>query len=209
MVSEQLTSLLPTDFESTLIIPKIVLHLQQDSSACFGQIVVTGDVSHYRWTDNPIIEIFRAVEQAVRQEDSLPLSVGCPTYSSATGTTKCSFLPHNDVGYIGETFENAFERSLTYVREPFEALLTAFFNAEDGGFRDYQIYHELLHIVDGGNKDTIDEIRTLCNKSIKDFIKENGYALPKRRLVPKIEQPQDQLLVQIVQAVTKNIKASE
>ncbi|MBR2659207.1 hypothetical protein IKD60_00385 [Candidatus Saccharibacteria bacterium] len=207
MVSEQFLTLLPGDFETNLIIPKIVTHLEKDETGCFGEIVVTGDVSHYRWTDNPIIEIFRSVEQKTRSDDVLPLTAGCPFYTAATGTTKCRFLPNNSIGYTGAQFETAFTDSLEKVREPFEALLVNFFNEEDGGFRDYQIYHELLAVVDNGNssKDQIDEIRDLCNQSIKEFILKNDYALPRHRALnpPRIEQPQD-LLAQLINRVKEH-----
>ena len=181
MVSENLLSLLPDDYRDNIVIPEIKEGLHYDETTGFIKFTVSGDVSHFSRMDNPIIELFRAVEQDCRDENNdISITVGCPRYDSATQTTSCNFLPNNVNSLKGDKFVKEVKKILGKVKGPFEEALTKYFQKENNGFADWQIYHSILDtIVD--NKDSIDRIIDLANKSLKTFIKSEGYHLPKRR----------------------------
>ena len=73
-----------------------VLQFYLDDSQCNGIIEVSGDVSHFNRIDNPIIELFRTVEQDVREKNGHKLSfvAGCPTYNPAKNITSCHLPQH-------------------------------------------------------------------------------------------------------------------
>lgn len=179
MVETNFPNLLPEGYREQIVIPE-VRDLVYDGVTGFSKIIISGDVSHYKQTDNPIVEIFRAVEQKYSPENRIGITVGCPRYDAVTNLTTCNLLPNNVNSLKGEDFERASKEAFEKVRTPFEEALTAFFNKEHGGFRDHQIYHLLLNATE--NKDLFDELVAQCNKELKNFIKEIGYELPKRRL---------------------------
>ena len=69
------------------------LTVNSDLSA---EMVVSGNFSHYHNTDNPIVEIFRAINLARMSDKTLPYqamhyTVGLPSYNKQRKTTKCIF----------------------------------------------------------------------------------------------------------------------
>ncbi len=180
MVSKELLSLLPEGFRDKIIVPEIKEGLHYDETTGFIKFTVSGDVSHFSRMDNPIIEIFRAVEQATRGDNPISITCGCPRYDSALQTTSCNFLPNNVNSLKGEKFTGEVKKMLKKVKEPFETALESYFKSENG-FADWRSYHSILERIED-NKDLIDMIIRLSNKNLKAFIKASGYELPKHRL---------------------------
>ena len=98
MVVTDYLDLFPEGYIEKVIIPEITEGFHYDDTIGIGKIIVNGDVSHYKQTDNPIVEIFRAVEENTRTTKGgkhNTITVGCPRYDSATNSTSCNFLPNN------------------------------------------------------------------------------------------------------------------
>ena len=174
-----------------------VLQFYLDDSQCNGIIEVSGDVSHFNRIDNPIIELFRTVEQDVREKNGHKLSfvAGCPTYNPAKNITSCHFYPNMaGLHWRQERIRVKVQEILVDQIVPmFEDLLACYFDSDK--FRDYQLnLADLMSGTAGDDKDKIDQLVSNCNSSIKDFITRSGYALPVRRrvqIMPKNNQSQE------------------
>lgn len=163
-----------------------VLQFYLDESQCNGIIEVSGDVAHFNRVDNPLIELFRTVEQDIREkyEHRLPFVAGCPTYNPARNITICHFYPNMaGLHWRPERIKVKVQEILMdQIAPAFKDLLTCYFDSEE--FRDYQLnLATLMAGTIGDDKDTIDQLVANCNGSIKDFILKSGYALPVRRKV--------------------------
>ncbi|MBQ3309806.1 hypothetical protein IJG78_04005 [Candidatus Saccharibacteria bacterium] len=183
-IPEEFLELLPKDFEKNLVTPEVKT-FYLDREAEVGVIEIVGDVSHFNRVDNPIVEVFRTVEQHVRKGDTkaLTFTAGCPHYDSATNLTICRFYPNNVKKWNARRLAIKTEQILLHRIGPLlKKLLRAYFAAEENSFKEYQIYLSLLATT-GDNKDKIDWLRDACNNSIKEFIMAQGYELPARRLV--------------------------
>ncbi len=161
----------------------ISFHLNKDE--CCGIVEVSGDISHYNRVDNPIIELFRTIEQSVRREGGhrLAFSAGCPLYNPAKNVTSCRFYPNMaNLHWRPERIKVKMEEILDGEIGPkFVSILTAYFDSDE--FKDYQLTLSQLLAGVGDNKDMIDALVANCKESIKDFIKKSGYDLPKNRKV--------------------------
>ena len=145
-IPEEFLELLPKDFEKNLVTPEVKT-FYLDREAEVGVIEITGDVSHFNRVDNPIVEIFRTVEQFVRKGDTkkaLSFTAGCPHYDSATNLTTCRFYPNNVKKWGQRRLAIKTEQILLHRIGPLlKKLLRAYFAAEENGFREYQVFLSL------------------------------------------------------------------
>ncbi|MBR5408645.1 hypothetical protein IK112_01725 [Candidatus Saccharibacteria bacterium] len=187
----------------------VVMSFRLNKDECCGIIEVSGDISHYNRVDNPIIEIFRAVEQDVRKENGhkLSFSAGCPIYNPAKNITACRFYPNMaNLHWRPERIRVKMEEILEGQISPrFTSLLTDYFVSDE--FKDYQLNLSALLAGVGDNKDIIDTLTLNCKKSIKDFIKKAGYDLPKNRkvqIMPKGEELNAKKAERILEFLSNN-----